>query len=43
MKDDVNSGFDEMTDKETTLGEWDAGDDTELPPRAALPATPRRM
>lgn len=32
MKDDVNSGFEEMTDKETTLGEWDAGDDTELPP-----------
>src|SRR5262249_7811971 len=29
MKDNINSGFEELTDK---LGEWDAGDDLELPP-----------
>jgi hypothetical protein len=29
VKDNINSGFEELTDK---LGEWDAGDDIELPP-----------
>ena len=29
MKDNINAGFEELTDK---LGEWDAGDDVELPP-----------
>jgi hypothetical protein len=29
MKDNINSGFEELTDK---LGEWDAGDDIDLPP-----------
>jgi hypothetical protein len=29
MKDNINAGFEELTDK---LGEWDAGDDIELPP-----------
>src|SRR5215472_7510034 len=29
MKDNIDAGFEELTDK---LGEWDAGDDIELPP-----------